>query len=104
MAGERDVRELLEAILDSQLTPEEVCQGDPQLLTQVRRACSICARSRPSSTRCSPRPPLRAPARQPQDRGSPNRLRSPVAHVGQMVADRTPSSACTNAAVARLTL
>ena len=26
------------------------------------------------------------------------------AHVGQVVADRTPNSACTNAAIARLTL
>ena len=32
MAGQRDVRELLEAILDSDLTPEEVCRwADPDL-------------------------------------------------------------------------
>ncbi len=36
MADEREVRQLLEAILDSDLSPEEVCQGDPELLAQVR--------------------------------------------------------------------
>ncbi len=36
MAGERDVQDLLEQILDSGLSPEEMCQGDPGLLTLVR--------------------------------------------------------------------
>ena len=36
MAGERDVRRLVEAILDSHLSPEEACRDDPELLAQVR--------------------------------------------------------------------
>ena len=36
MAGERDLRDLLEVILDSGKSPEEVCQGDPELLAEVR--------------------------------------------------------------------
>ncbi len=36
MASESDVRELLEAILDSGKSAEEVCQGDPELLPLVR--------------------------------------------------------------------
>ncbi len=54
MAGERDVRELLEAILDSQLTPEEVCQGDPQLLTQVPAAPAASAPGRGPARRVAP--------------------------------------------------
>ena len=36
MAGERDLRHLLEVILDSGKSPEEVCQGDPELLAEVQ--------------------------------------------------------------------
>ena len=36
MAGERDLRHLLEVILDTGKSPEEVCQGDPELLAEVR--------------------------------------------------------------------
>ena len=36
MAGERDLRLLLEVILDTGKSPEEVCQGDPELLAEVR--------------------------------------------------------------------
>ncbi len=35
MAGERNVQRLLEEILDSGVSPEEVCQGDPELLPRV---------------------------------------------------------------------
>src|SRR5580698_6754725 len=37
MAGDSKVFELLEEILDSGKTPEEVCQVRPDLLTEVRR-------------------------------------------------------------------
>ena len=36
MAGERDLRHLLEVILDTGKSPEEVCQGDPELLAEVQ--------------------------------------------------------------------
>ncbi len=36
MAGERDLRHLLEVILDTGKSPEEVCQDAPELLTEVR--------------------------------------------------------------------
>ncbi|MGO9463665.1 MAG: protein kinase domain-containing protein [Isosphaeraceae bacterium] len=36
MAGERDLRHLLEVILDTGKSPEEVCQGDAELLAQLR--------------------------------------------------------------------
>ena len=36
MAGEPDVREMIEVILDSGKSPEEVCHGDPELLAQVK--------------------------------------------------------------------
>ncbi len=36
MAGERDLRHLLEVILDTGKSPEEVCQGDAELLAEVR--------------------------------------------------------------------
>jgi eukaryotic-like serine/threonine-protein kinase len=36
MAGEFDPRHLLEVILDTGKSPEEVCQGDPELLAEVR--------------------------------------------------------------------
>ena len=36
MAGERDVRALLEEILDSGSSPEEVCQGDAGVAAEVR--------------------------------------------------------------------
>ena len=36
MAGEGDLQHLLEVILDTGKSPEEVCQGDPELLAQVR--------------------------------------------------------------------
>ncbi len=36
MAGERNVRHLLKMILDTGQSPEEVCQGDPELLAQVQ--------------------------------------------------------------------
>ena len=37
MASEADVRGLLEQILDSGQSPEELCQGDPELLAVVRK-------------------------------------------------------------------
>ena len=46
MASESDVRELLEAILDSGLSAEEVCQGDPELLPQVRERLAATAQGR----------------------------------------------------------
>ncbi len=36
MAGERDPRYLLEVILDTGKSPEEVCQGDPEFLAEVQ--------------------------------------------------------------------
>ena len=36
MAGERDLRHLLEVILDTGKSPEEVCQGDAELLAEVQ--------------------------------------------------------------------
>ncbi len=36
MAGERDLRHLLEVILDTGKSPEDVCQGDPELLAAVQ--------------------------------------------------------------------
>ena len=36
MAGERDLRDLLEVILDTGKSPEEVCQGDAELLAEVK--------------------------------------------------------------------
>ncbi len=36
MAGEGNVRHLLKMILDTGKSPEEVCQGDPELLAQVQ--------------------------------------------------------------------
>ncbi len=35
MAGEHDLRDLLEVILETGKSPEEVCQGDPELLAEV---------------------------------------------------------------------
>ncbi len=36
MAGERDLRDLLEVILDTGKSPEEVCPGDAELLAEVK--------------------------------------------------------------------
>ena len=36
MAGERDLQHLLEVILDTGKSPEEVCQGDTELLAEVK--------------------------------------------------------------------
>ena len=36
MAGERDLRHLLEVILDTGKSPEDVCPGDPELLAEVQ--------------------------------------------------------------------
>ena len=36
MAGERDLRDLLEVILDTGKSPEEVCSGDAKLLAEVK--------------------------------------------------------------------
>ena len=36
MAGQRDLRHLIEVILETGKSPEEVCQGDAELLAEVR--------------------------------------------------------------------
>ena len=76
--AKRDVRELLEAILDSDLSPEEVCQGDPELLTGVRERLRHLRQVEAQLDALFPRPRPRAPARRPSARGPPNRLTQPV--------------------------
>jgi hypothetical protein len=50
MRGDPRLQRLLEEILDSNRTPEKVCQDYPELLIAVRERFSACARSKPSST------------------------------------------------------
>ena len=78
MTGEPDVRRLLEEILDSGLTPEEVCQGDPELLPQVRERLRHLRRVEAQLDALFPpaSPPDAGSA--PPGRRSPNRLSSPV--------------------------
>ena len=54
MASENSVRELLEAILDSGLSAEEVCRDAPELLPRVRERLRRTARSRPRVDRLFP--------------------------------------------------
>ena len=46
MAGERDPLHLLEVILDTGKSPEEVCQGDPELLAEVQAPLRFRAAAR----------------------------------------------------------
>ena len=53
MSGDPRVRSLLEEILESHRTPEEVCQACPELLAEVRARLRRCASSKSKSTRGS---------------------------------------------------
>ena len=55
MSGDPRVQDLLEEILESRRTPEEVCQACPELLSEVRDRLRRSANLRHRSTRCSPR-------------------------------------------------
>jgi hypothetical protein len=81
MAGQRDVRKRLEAILGLHLTPEEVCRGDPELMAHVRARPrhprrvedQLDARPPPSS------PPVDSPAaRRPWIAEPPREMASPA--------------------------
>ena len=54
MAGDPRVQELLEELLESGATPEEVCRHSPELLPQVLKSLSPTARVRRSVRRVLP--------------------------------------------------
>ena len=69
----RECWALLEEILESDRTPEEVCQDCPELLTEVRHRLRRVRASRPRSTRCSRRRDQPPTPRDPPD-GRPRQL------------------------------
>ena len=57
MSDDPRVEELLQELLDSSSTPEEVCRACPELLPQVRAGWQRLRAWRPRSAPCFPRPP-----------------------------------------------
>jgi len=72
MRGDPHVQRLLEEILESHRTPEEVCQACPELLTEVRdrlrslRALEVQVDALFPTPECAPTPPEPPDARSPQ--------------------------------------
>ena len=79
MSGDPRVRGLVEEILESHRTPEDVCQACPELLPEVRRSLEAPARARGPGRLVVPHVGIRSRARRAAGRKMPrdSRLRRP---------------------------